>query len=249
MSSPRGVGRRIDAAVAQYVDVSLPDRAELPRWVAPLPEWLENVGLRLAWPVVVVNLVGTAFGFWYYGNQLAAAPLLAWPLIPVSPLATLYFALSLAVWRLESRGPLVALLHVLAFFGCIKYGLWTVFVQAFVEDTSALSVGLWQFLIWSHVGMVAQAFVIHRYARFPLWAVVVGTAWYVFNDIVDYFVSILGGPHHTWINANYRNGEIDRTLQSFDLMATSAVAITVLTTVLVFGTWYALRNHRQSESL
>ncbi|PSQ37275.1 DUF1405 domain-containing protein [Halobacteriales archaeon SW_10_66_29] len=246
MSSEGGVGRRIDAAVARYVDVSLPEPKGLPRWAAPLPEWVENVGLRLAWPVVAVNLAGTAFGFWYYSNQIAAAPLLAWPLIPVSPLATLYFALSLAAWRLDWRGPLVALLHVLAFFGCIKYGLWTVFVQAFVEDTGALSVGLWQFLIWSHVGMVAQAFVIHRYAEFPLWAVVVGTVWYAFNDVVDYFVPVLGGPHHTWINANFRNGELDRTLDSFDLMANSAVAITVLTTVLVFGTWYALHRHRSA---
>ena len=80
MSREGGVGRRIDAAVARYVEVSLPEPTGVPRWVAPLPEWLENVGLRLAWPVVAVNLVGTAFGFWYYSAQLAAAPLPAWPL-------------------------------------------------------------------------------------------------------------------------------------------------------------------------
>jgi len=240
MSSPRGVGRRIDAAVARYADAPLPEPRGLPRPVAPLPEWLENVGLRLAWPVVAVNLIGTAFGFWFYSGQLAAAPLVAWPLIPVSPLATLYMALSLSAWRLDLDGPLVALLHVLAFVGCIKYGLWTVFVQLFVEDTGALAFGLWQFLVWSHAAMVLQAFLLHRYAAFPPWAVVAGVGWYAFNDLVDYFVSVLGGPHHTWINANFRNGELDRSLASFDLMAGSAVVTTVVATALVLATWYAL---------
>lgn len=246
MSSPRGVGRRIDAAVARYVDAPVPDPKGLPRLVAPLPEWLENVGLRLAWPVVAVNLVGTVFGFWYYSTQLAAAPLPAWPLIPVSPLATLYMALSLAAWRLGVTGPLAALVHVLAFVGCVKYGLWTVFVQLFVEDTEPIAFALWQFLVWSHAAMVLQAFLIHRYATFPLWATATGVGWYAFNDLVDYFVSVLGGPHHTWINANFRNGELDRSLASFDLMAGSAVVTTVLATVLVLATWAVLRAHRSA---
>jgi len=240
MSSPRGVGSRIDAAVARYADGPVPESRGVPRWVAPLPEWLENVGLRLAWPIVVVNLVGTGFGFWYYGDQLAGAPVAAWPLIPVSPLATLFLALSLAAWRLEYTGRLAALVHVLAFFGCVKYGLWTVFVQLFVEDAGVLAFPMWQFLIWSHAGMVAQAFLIHRYAEFPAWAVAATTAWFGFNDLVDYFVSVLGGPHHTWINAVWRNGQIDRSLPAFDLMAGSAVATTVLTTALAVGTWYAI---------
>jgi uncharacterized membrane protein YpjA len=108
-----GVGSRLDAFVARYFDRSLPDSEGLPWYVAPLPTWLENVALRLAWPIAIVNLVGTLFGFWYYAGrplelappllegQLGAAPLAAYPLIPDSPVATMFIGLSLVAWRLD----------------------------------------------------------------------------------------------------------------------------------------------------
>jgi len=244
MSSPRGVGQRIDAAVARYADSPIPDPKGVPRWVAPLPEWLENVGLRLAWLVVFTNLAGTAFGFWFYGNHLAAAPLPAWPLIPVSPLATLYMALSLTAWRL---GRPSELLNTVAFFGCIKYGLWTVVVQGVIQGPGYVAPALWQFLIWSHAAMVVQAFLVYRYAEFPLWAVAAATGWFAFNDAVDYFVPVFGDLHHTRITALYRNGVLDRSLLAFDQMAAAAVATTVLTAVLAVATWWALAGRRAGD--
>jgi len=237
----RGVGERIDAVVARYVGGSVPERAGLPAYVAPVPEWLENVGLRLAWLVVGINLVGTAFGFWFYSFQLAGAPALAWPLIPVSPLATLYMALSLAAWRL---GRPSELLNALAFFGCVKYGLWTVFVQWVVQGPGYVPFGLWQFLIWSHAAMVLQALVIHRYSAFPVWAGVAAAGWYTFNDVIDYFIPILDGPHHTAISILRRGGEIDRTLPAFDQIAAGALVTTVLATVLFFVTRIAILESR-----
>ncbi|RDZ31986.1 DUF1405 domain-containing protein, partial [Haloferax sp. Atlit-24N] len=41
-----------------FGDDDLPPTTNLPRWLAPLPEWLENFGLNIAWLVVVINLVG-----------------------------------------------------------------------------------------------------------------------------------------------------------------------------------------------
>ena len=49
-------------------------REDLPWYVAPLPEPLENLGLNLAWLVVAVNLAGTAFGFYYYLPQFYRTP-------------------------------------------------------------------------------------------------------------------------------------------------------------------------------
>jgi len=37
-----------------------------PRYLAPLPQRIETVALQYAWVIVAINLVGTAFGFWYY---------------------------------------------------------------------------------------------------------------------------------------------------------------------------------------
>jgi len=174
-------------------------RQDLPRYVAPLPARLENVGLNLAWLVVAVNLAGTAFGFYYYLFQFARTPVAMWPFLPDSPVATLLIALALAAWKL---GHPQEWLTVLAFFGNVILGGWTVYVHltfwpAFTEMLG--NPAMRQFLIWSHAAMVLQAFLLHRIADFRPWAVGVATLWYTVNATVDYFVPVRGDPHHTYI--------------------------------------------------
>ena len=241
MAGNGALGTRIDRAVARHVETQPPTARSLPRHVAPLPEWLENVGLRLVWLLVAVNLVGTAFGFWYYGPPLSETPLYMWPIVPVSPLATLYMALSLSLWRLGYAGPVTQLVHVLAFVGCLKYGLWSVYVQLFIEGPTYLHLLLWQFLIWSHVGMVIQAFLVQRYATFSLPAIGVAAAWYATNDLFDFFLTVGDGPHHTWLNAFWVNG-FDRSIPAYEYMAAGAVAATILTVALAILTRRAVRK-------
>jgi uncharacterized membrane protein YpjA len=212
----------------------LPPREDLPRYVAPLPSALENLGLRLAWLIVAVNLVGTAFGFWYYRFQFAATPAVAWPLVPDSPVATLFIALSLAAWKLDVDR--VEWLHALAFFGCIKLGFWTPYVQVFLNGPGGIAPWLYQFLIWSHLAMVAQAFLIHRYSDFPVWAVAVAAAWYWFNDVVDYFVPVAGDYHHTALRAEFVGTGYDHTVLAHDFAAAAAVTLTLLATGLALAT-------------
>jgi len=235
------------------LDGPVPDAEGLPRYVAPLPRTLENLGLRLAIPIALVNLVGTLFGFWYYagrpvdlappllGGQLGAAPLAAYPLIPDSPLATLFIGLSLLSWRL---GIDAEWLHALAFFGCIKLGFWTPFVQVVLNGQGDLALWLYQFLIWSHLAMVLEAFVIHRYARFSVPAVAVALAWHGLNDVVDYFVPLFGGPHHTWLRAEpVVGGAIDHGVPAHDLAAACAVVLTLLATFLALATRVEKLSH------
>lgn len=225
----------------------LPERPDLPWYVAPLPAWLENFGLRLAWPIALVNLVGTLFGFWYYagrptdlappllGGQLGATPPLAYPFVPDSPVATMFIGLSFVAWRMDWD---VEWLHTLAFFGCIKLGLWTPYVQLFLNGPSGIAAWLYWFLVLSHLAMAVEAFLIYRYASFSLPAVAVAVAWYGLNDGVDYFVSVLGGPHHTWLRAEpfLRAGVPDHSVPAHDLAAGWAVLLTVLATFLALAT-------------
>ncbi|WP_122089523.1 DUF1405 domain-containing protein [Halalkalicoccus subterraneus] len=168
----------------------------LPAWLAPLPRRLEDLALRYAWLIVAINVAGTAFGFWYYRFQFAGTPVSMWPWVPDSPLATLFIALSLALWKLDRRNELV---DMLAFFGNIKLGLWTPFVLLSFNDAflAQTPLPMYAFLLASHLGMVAQAFLIHRYSDFSIPAIAAALAWYSFDLAVDYFVPILGDPHHT----------------------------------------------------
>jgi len=250
MASKAGVGERIEQVVARTFDTALPPPNGLPWYVAPLPTWLENVALRLAYPIAVINLLGTLFGVWYYAGrplnvapplvegQLASAPVLAWPLIPDSPVATLLIGLSLIAWH---RGYDADPLHVLAFFGCIKLGLWTPYVQLALNGPGGIALWLYVFLIVSHLAMALEAFVIHRYAAFSVGAVAVATVWYGFNDVVDYFWPILDGPHHTWLRAEPLFGTFpnlipNHSVPAHDLAAGWAVVLTVTAVFLALAT-------------
>ncbi|MFW5896123.1 MAG: DUF1405 domain-containing protein [archaeon] len=254
MAGSDGIGDRLDAIVSRNLDVDLPAKIDAPRYVAPLPGWLEDLGLGLAWPIAAVNLLGTLFGFWYYAGrplevdppliegQLGVAPLSAWPFIPDSPVATLLIGLSLIAWRLDVRANW---LHVLAFFGTIKLGFWTPFVQVFLNGPDGIATWLYLFLIVSHLAMVLEAFLIYRYANFTLPAIGLAVGWFGLNDLVDYFWPILEGPHHTWLRAEFVNGQIDHSLLAHDLAAAAAVTLTLLATLLALAT-YRAQNRAES---
>jgi uncharacterized membrane protein YpjA len=118
----------------------------------------------LAWPLLLGNLVAVWYGWTdYYRAQLEATAAYLWPFVPDSPNAVLSFALVLLLSQLHRR---YRFLDVLAWALNIKVGLWTVFVllyyfERFFADDRTLR---W-ILFWLHVGMIGQAFVLHRRLR------------------------------------------------------------------------------------
>ena len=245
MAAIDDAGRRLEGLLARYFAGPLPPSEDLPRYVAPLPEWLEDVGLRLAWPIAIVNLVGTLFGFWYYGfhpfprsdplfvGQFARTPEIMWAFVPDSPMATLFIGLSLIAWK---RGWHADWLHALAFFGCIKLGLWTPFVQLVVNGLGETPLWMYHFLVWSHLAMAVEAFLIHRYSGFPVGAVAVAVGWYLLNDVVDYLLPLVGDRHHTTLVAEWTGTAFDHASRSHDLAAATAVVLTVAATFLALTT-------------
>ncbi|WP_435333785.1 DUF1405 domain-containing protein [Haloarchaeobius sp. TZWWS8] len=225
----------------------LPDRDSLPWYVAPVPKAVEDLGLRLVWLVVLTNVAGTAFGFYYYGidptasgfvaerSQFAIEPLVMWPFVPDSPVATLFIALAFGAWALGRQNDY---LSALAFFGCLKLGAWTPYVLlAFKGDFSYLHWSMYNFLFWSHLAMVLEGFVLHRITDFPVKAVAVALFWYGLNDLVDYFVPIVGTPHHTLIPAEeILTTGVVHTPGPHRVAAAGAIALTLLATFLSLST-------------
>ncbi len=223
----------------------VPDRDPLPRYLAPIPESIENLGLRLVWLVVAINLAGTAFGFWFYSGQFATTPTVMWPWVPDSPVATLLIALAFAAWKLGYEQPW---LTALAFFGNIILGLWTpytllVFSETYATQTHPL---MYQFLFWSHLAMVVQALVLHRITDFPVWAVAVALAWYTSNLIVDYFVPVSGDFHHTTIPVA-RDEPMFLGADAFGLIAAGEVTFTLLALFLALATRVKLCELRSTR--
>jgi len=155
--------------------------------------------------------------------------------VPDSPVATLFIGLALLAWRFGYDNEY---LTALAFFGCIKLGAWTPYVLLiFADDFAYLHVAMYNFLFWSHLAMVVEAFVLHRISGFPVRAVAVAVAWYALNDLVDYFVPVVGGPHHTLVPAEpIVDGAVQHVSPAHELAAAAAVLLTLAATFLALAT-------------
>ncbi|WP_366923826.1 DUF1405 domain-containing protein [Metallumcola ferriviriculae] len=133
--------------------------------------------------LIVVNVLGSAYGYYWYRAQLAANPLTLWPVIPDSPRSTTFLALALL---LLLAGRKVSWLQAVAYTGVIKYGIWAV---AMILHAWALGDSRnftdWMLLV-SHGGMAIQGVVFLRPAYISAAAVVVAIVWMVFNDAADY---------------------------------------------------------------
>lgn len=139
--------------------------------------------------IILANLGGTLFGFYWYRGLLESTPVYLWPLVPDSPLSTLMISISLLLYLYENSNRFV---DALAFFGNLKYGLWTVFVELYMfESFLALnSLPMYLFITFSHLIMFLQAFLVLRYTEISWKPAILAFTFYLINDVVDYTLGI-----------------------------------------------------------
>src|SRR5699024_2343630 len=102
----------------------------------------------------IINLLGTIYGYVWYGSQLRETPLIFLAFVPDSPTASLFFTVFLLFFIFGRNLPYIEALAITSLF---KYGIWAVFMNLFtlIVDGSLH----WQayMLIVSHAGMAIQA--------------------------------------------------------------------------------------------
>lgn len=187
----------------------------LPRKITDIA--LEDSYLSL---IIAANLLGTLFGFYYYLPQFTETNPLLWIFVADSPLATLFIAVSLLGKYYNMNNGLV---DVLAFIGNIKYGLWTVFVLLFYFETfwTGNTAPMYFFLLFSHLGMFLQAFLIPEYSDFSFKAFIAGGSWFLVNDLLDYGLDI-----HTYVYTGHSH--------PFSPVMFAAVSLTSLGVILTY---------------
>ncbi|MGG1876963.1 DUF1405 domain-containing protein [Paenibacillus cisolokensis] len=148
----------------------------------------------ILWLLFITNLLGTVYGYIWYGNQLKYTwqEGLIWQLIfvPDSPTASLFFTIALFLLLYPPRRMLgmlaQQLIEALALVTSVKYGIWAVAI---------IFAGQWQgdVLVWqdwmlvvSHTAMAVEALLYVRLFHFRRAALAVAIAWTLINDTVDY---------------------------------------------------------------
>nr|WP_280521213.1 DUF1405 domain-containing protein [Paenibacillus mangrovi] len=148
----------------------------------------------MLWLLFWCNLVGTIYGYKWYGDQIeyTIAHNLIWQVIfvPDSPTASLFFTISVLFLLYPPKTPALTgfsyLMESLAVVTSVKYGIWAVsIIFAGAAQGDHL---VWQdwMLVASHLIMAVEALLFVRFFRFGAFMLIPAAAWTFFNDIVDY---------------------------------------------------------------
>jgi uncharacterized membrane protein YpjA len=156
-------------------------------------EWFwQSLGKRwFLWTLFIINLLGTIYGFVWYGNQLANTPAYLRIFVPDSPTGSGLFTLVLLTYLLGRHIPV---LEALASITNFKYGVWAVAV--IVAGWMLGDQVNWQdvMLLVSHAGMAAESVLYARYYKLSWLPVGIAALWTLNNDFLDYVMDI-----HPWL--------------------------------------------------
>lgn len=133
--------------------------------------------------LLIVNLLGTIYGYYWYGWQLAITEPIFYIFVPDSPTASLFFCFVLIAWI---RGKSWPLMEVLALVTLVKYGLWADVMNIWtLIETGSIGWQGWM-LVGSHFAMAVQAVLYMKKYIFTYWHVAVAAVWTLHNDVIDY---------------------------------------------------------------
>ncbi|MEH7109325.1 DUF1405 domain-containing protein [Bacillus sp. JJ1764] len=160
------------------------------RWLYPI---LANRSILKL--LLVINIAGTIYGYYWYGWQLKNTPTLFLPFVPDSPTASLFFCLALVAFLWGKNWPIIEALAIVTLF---KYGIWAVVMNLFVMVVQG---GLeWQgyMLIFSHFAMAVEGVLYAPFYRIKWWHLIVTAIWTLHNDIIDYVFFMM--PSYQMLN-------------------------------------------------
>ncbi|MEE9594305.1 MAG: DUF1405 domain-containing protein [Candidatus Hydrothermarchaeales archaeon] len=145
--------------------------------------------------VLLVNLVGSAFGFYYYQGLLLSSPLWQWVFIADSPASTILFSFALILVMLNKKNDWLSYASSVY---VAKYGIWTLLVILYYSDYF-LAPGRRLFYVTMfilHAGMIVAPLVIiptiKKHKKHLLLVL-----WFLLNDYMDYVVGthpLIGYP-------------------------------------------------------
>jgi uncharacterized membrane protein YpjA len=156
-------------------------------WIYPLLAYRSFLALLL-----VVNIAGTAYGYYWYGWQLKDTPAIFLIFVPDSPTASLFFVFVLIAFLLRKNWPLMEALAIITLF---KYGIWAVVMNFLVFIVQGELDWIGWMLIMSHFAMAVQGVLYTPFYRFKWWHLIVTAIWTLHNDVIDYVFFMLPRYH------------------------------------------------------
>ncbi|MGV3488101.1 MAG: DUF1405 domain-containing protein [Tuberibacillus sp.] len=133
--------------------------------------------------LLIINALGTAYGYYWYKEQLVKTPVYFLPFVPDSPTSSLFFCIVLLGFLFHKHYPLFEALAVTNLF---KYGVWAVGMNIATGFTGySLDFGNYM-LIVSHGCMALEGILYARFFNIKPWHLAVAAVFLLHNEIIDY---------------------------------------------------------------
>jgi len=133
--------------------------------------------------LTVINILGTVYGYFWYGSQLSETPAHFVIFVPDSPTASLFFVIVLIGFLLKKN---FRLFEALALVTLVKYGLWAVVMNLLTLMVDGTLHWTGYMLIASHFAMAVEGILYSRYYNFQWKHLIIVAIWTLHNDIIDY---------------------------------------------------------------
>lgn len=144
------------------------------------------------WLLLIVNILGTAYGYYWYRWQLEDTPGIFLPFVPDSPTASLFFVFVLIAFLLGKNWPLMEALAIVTLF---KYGIWAVIMNLLVFIVSGELDWIGFMLMGSHLAMAVEGVLFSPFYRLKVWHLVVAGIVALHNEIIDYVFMMMPKYH------------------------------------------------------
>ncbi|MBS4203136.1 DUF1405 domain-containing protein [Lederbergia citrea] len=138
---------------------------------------------RFLWLLLIINTLGTIYGYYWYESQLAITPSIFLPFVPDSPTASLFFVFVLLAFLLRKNWPIFEALAIITLF---KYGVWAVVMNILTLIVTGDLPWQGYMLIASHGAMAIQGILYAPFFKMKLWHVLLAAVWTLHNDVIDY---------------------------------------------------------------
>jgi len=152
--------------------------------------------------IAIANLVGFAYGIYYYSDQLSEWSPLFWVLIIDCPLQALFVGIAFLTFISVSgkKGPVFEFFTKLTSVGAIKYGIWTMFVILFYSSyfLAGEDWGMYSVLFFAHLGLLIEGLLLAGAYKIDFKDIALIGLFYLINDYSDYAI----GTHPLIPNEN-----------------------------------------------
>lgn len=133
--------------------------------------------------LLIINILGTIYGYYWYGYQLEETKPIFLAFVPDSPTASLFFVFVLIAFLMKKNWPYFEALALVTLF---KYGIWAVVMNLLTLIVSGDLHWTGFMLMGSHLAMAIEGILYARYYNFKWRHLAFAGIWTLHNDVIDY---------------------------------------------------------------